>query len=178
MLLQKLQPQFWFSGHMHVQFDAQVPHGSGRVTEFLALNKCLDRKPFLETFEIQNQEASREISYDPEWLWILYHALKYHSPTQEQLSMDWSTPTTRCKEYEKFQASFLQLNGGSMKIPYPKSFQGDLTQNFHENPGDPLQTTQNSQTRMLLERISSALGHHTPSAPSTVQKRTCTTDSI
>jgi lariat debranching enzyme len=62
-LLESLQPDFWFSAHLHVKFPAVVPHqqqqqqqgqqqpvaGNGqKVTRFLALDKCLPGRDFLQ----------------------------------------------------------------------------------------------------------------------------------
>ncbi len=47
-LLRKLQPAYWFAGHMHVKFPALVPHPSGAATRFLALDKCLPGRGFLQ----------------------------------------------------------------------------------------------------------------------------------
>lgn len=66
MLLKELRPDYWFSAHMHVKFAAVVNHaaaasgstngrssgggGGGRssATKFLALDKCLPRRGFLQ----------------------------------------------------------------------------------------------------------------------------------
>ncbi|KAI3962539.1 hypothetical protein MKW92_034578 [Papaver armeniacum] len=59
-LLEKLKPPDWYSAHMHCKFAASVQHGeSGPVTKFLALDKCLPGRKFLQI-----------IQYDEEWLAI------------------------------------------------------------------------------------------------------------
>ncbi|CAK56042.1 unnamed protein product (macronuclear) [Paramecium tetraurelia] len=81
-LLNKLQPNFWFAGHMHVKFEAQVNHQSKKQTKFLALDKCLPGREFLSFFtytkeglDVYNEFASNnepvELYYDPEWLAIM-----------------------------------------------------------------------------------------------------------
>ncbi|TYI20922.1 hypothetical protein ES332_A07G271100v1 [Gossypium tomentosum] len=58
-LLKKLRPSYWFSAYLHCKFTALVEHEEGgRVTKFLALDKCL---PGRKTYEVQ---------YDEEWLAI------------------------------------------------------------------------------------------------------------
>lgn len=48
-LLEKLKPSYWFSAHLHCKFAAAVHHGvGGPVTKFLALDKCLPGRRFLQ----------------------------------------------------------------------------------------------------------------------------------
>lgn len=87
-LLDHLQPRFWFAAHMHVKFPARVRHASGLETRFLALDKVLPRRDFLQILEIPLSEPARHLmfgesdaleleaddavfDFDPEWLAIL-----------------------------------------------------------------------------------------------------------
>jgi len=88
-LLHHLQPSYWFSAHLHVKFSAVVPHDPGtskrpppvdnvksipHVTKFLALDKILPRREFLQVIEFPDVEKWTEepkFYYDPEWLAIL-----------------------------------------------------------------------------------------------------------
>lgn len=47
LLLMNLMPKQWFSAHMHVRFEAVVRHNDKRC-DFLALDKCLPRRAYLE----------------------------------------------------------------------------------------------------------------------------------
>ncbi|EXC18769.1 Lariat debranching enzyme [Morus notabilis] len=70
-LLQKLKPPYWFSAHLHCKFAARVQHGEGGpVTNFLALDKCLPGRKFLQIVEIESALGPYEIQYDEEWLAI------------------------------------------------------------------------------------------------------------
>lgn len=71
MLLNTLQPKYWFAAHHHTKYAALVKHQqSGKETKFLALDKCLPHRHFLQVLEL---EASDEpvLKYDLEWLAIL-----------------------------------------------------------------------------------------------------------
>eukprot|EP01138_Halocafeteria_seosinensis_P014959 gb/GECG01015270.1/.p1 GENE.gb/GECG01015270.1/~~gb/GECG01015270.1/.p1 ORF type:complete len:433 (+),score=41.76 gb/GECG01015270.1/:1-1299(+) len=95
-LLKWLRPAFWFSGHMHTKFSSVIRH-SGEVSEapftdnlpagkwsatryeqtrFLALDKCLPGKRFLQLLDIKSPQASSDnspvrLEFDFEWLTIL-----------------------------------------------------------------------------------------------------------
>ncbi|XP_019088880.1 PREDICTED: lariat debranching enzyme-like [Camelina sativa] len=71
LLLEKLKPRYWFSAHLHCKFAAAVQHGNdGLVTKFLALDKCVPGKKFLQIIEVESEPGPFEILYDEEWLAI------------------------------------------------------------------------------------------------------------
>ncbi|CBZ51768.1 hypothetical protein NCLIV_015600 [Neospora caninum Liverpool] len=88
-LLKKLKPAFWFAAHLHARFAAVYVHPGpeGKATRFLALDKVLPRRDFLQILDVDPrlpagyvQELSPErvprhsppaICYDEEWLAIL-----------------------------------------------------------------------------------------------------------
>ncbi|TXG57265.1 hypothetical protein EZV62_018578 [Acer yangbiense] len=70
-LLKKLKPSYWFSAHMHCEFSALVQHGkNGPSTRFLALDKCLPGRKYLQVLEIESVPGPYEIEFDEEWLAI------------------------------------------------------------------------------------------------------------
>ncbi|CAF3568084.1 unnamed protein product [Rotaria sp. Silwood1] len=47
-VLLRIQPKYWFSAHLHVKFAALVEHTNGQLTRFLALDKCIPGRDFLQ----------------------------------------------------------------------------------------------------------------------------------
>ncbi|KAG9445831.1 hypothetical protein H6P81_011959 [Aristolochia fimbriata] len=70
-LLDKLKPPYWFSAHLHCKFPAVIQHGEGGpITKFLALDKCIRGRNFMQILEIESDSGPHEIQYDEEWLTI------------------------------------------------------------------------------------------------------------
>lgn len=72
-LMHKLKPKYWFSAHLHCKFSAVVPHEETETeTKFLALDKCLPKRRFLQILDIDEPEGSQKgLFYDLEWLTVL-----------------------------------------------------------------------------------------------------------
>uniref|UniRef100_A0A0N4ZNP2 DBR1 domain-containing protein n=1 Tax=Parastrongyloides trichosuri TaxID=131310 RepID=A0A0N4ZNP2_PARTI len=71
-LMKKLKPSYWFSAHMHCKFAALVPHDNDTVTRFLALDKPIPGRQFLQFVSISNPDNNEKIlKYDETWLSIL-----------------------------------------------------------------------------------------------------------
>ncbi|CAN8065397.1 unnamed protein product [Agarophyton chilense] len=84
-ILDAIQPSFWFAAHMHVKFPAIIEHEKGARTKFLALDKILPRRDFVQLLDIPthcstpqhlvskpvNVGEEGRVYLDPEWLSIL-----------------------------------------------------------------------------------------------------------
>lgn len=80
-LLTTLRPRNWYAAHLHCRFDANVPHENNEFTRFVALDKCLPNRKFLDFLTIGDDEqdtpstdvnALPVIEYDLEWLTVLH----------------------------------------------------------------------------------------------------------
>ncbi|XP_061391557.1 lariat debranching enzyme [Musca vetustissima] len=96
-LLNLLRPSYWFSAHLHCKFAALVQHHEpaekeqteqhlsypqndrqkSKITKFLALDKCLPKRRFLQILDIDSEnhtddEGHLRLEYDLEWLTILH----------------------------------------------------------------------------------------------------------
>ncbi|XP_077263816.1 uncharacterized protein LOC143898314 [Temnothorax americanus] len=163
-LLEHLYPSYSFSAHLHCKFAALIPEkGGARVTKFLALDKCLPKRKFLQVLEVRSQEDGPiQLNYDLEWLTILYltnHLLSvkssiHYMPGQYGAGRWTYTPTAKEKQtvYEKF--------GSNLQIPF----------NFTRTvkPYDPCDTnTRIERPRLLINdqttRFCEMLGIDDPS---------------
>jgi len=57
-LLQRLKPAFWFSGQLQLKFPAMVSHKDGTFTRFLAVDRCIPNRDFLQVLDIDPQSQS------------------------------------------------------------------------------------------------------------------------
>jgi len=96
-LLNALQPEHWFAAHMHVKFPATVYHPNGRTTKFLALDKVMPNRQFLQMWTFPQATGPKQLNYDEEWLAIIRstnHLLSF-SPRDVQLPKPSTDPSQR-----------------------------------------------------------------------------------
>jgi len=96
-LLATLKPKYWFAAHLHVKFPAIVTHtttnsgtstsstsqsdpstqqpqqekAAADITRFLALDKCLPRRDYLQLLDFPDHVFDGTIQHDLEWLAIV-----------------------------------------------------------------------------------------------------------
>lgn len=117
-LVNDLKPRYWFSAHLHVRFEAFVDFGNGVNTKFLALDKCLPKRKYLEVIDIEPQvEEEKVLSYDPEWLAILKHTDMYMSTEKNPVKRCgplWIVPNRLSQEEIEAAKSIF---GSDLRIP-------------------------------------------------------------
>ena len=124
-LLHHLRPKYYFAGHLHCRFAAQVVHKNETTTNFLALDKVLPRRKFLEIVDIpapcdnkSGEGAEPILELDQEWLCILRNTASLWNSSYGfiQLPVDASS-------VEKLKVTKAQLDelnedfGGEFQMP-------------------------------------------------------------
>jgi len=99
-ILETVKPDYWFAAHLHCKFAALVEHEDGERTKFLALDKCLPGRRFLQVLDIGKPVENEDIcfQYDPAWLAILKNTK--HLMSVEKKSR--YTPGPGCGERHNF----------------------------------------------------------------------------
>eukprot|EP00658_Telonema_sp_P-2_P052448 TRINITY_DN4066_c0_g1_i3.p1 TRINITY_DN4066_c0_g1~~TRINITY_DN4066_c0_g1_i3.p1 ORF type:complete len:302 (+),score=56.04 TRINITY_DN4066_c0_g1_i3:151-1056(+) len=122
-LLDTLKPAYWFAAHLHVKFAACKPHPDGTATRFLALDKPLPNRDFLQVLNFEEAEAG-PLRYDEEWLSIVKstHPLLCTARAHAQLPQQPGgrghqiLPPSEA-ELEWVRNRLVECNGGSNVVP-------------------------------------------------------------
>lgn len=162
-ILDAVQPEYWFAAHLHCKFAALVPHeDSEKKTKFLALDKCLPRRQFLQVLEVGapvGEEEEVVLKYDAAWLAILRstnHLLsvekksRYPPGPGSSERWDFSPTPEELAEVEK-------RLGGDLEVPYnfeqtALAFKPSGGRVNLRNVPQP-QATTNRQTTLLCSKL-------------------------
>ncbi|XP_005097087.1 lariat debranching enzyme B [Aplysia californica] len=125
-LLTHLKPTYWFAAHLHVKFAAHVLHQQtdpstpAKTTKFLALDKCLPRRGFLQVLDVPHKESEGlKIKLDPEWLTVLRttnHLLKL-TPTNTYMPGPGGAERYNFEADDKDLKETVDLFGGDLTLP-------------------------------------------------------------
>jgi len=155
-ILMKLKPEYWFSAHLHVKFEATVDHENGCKTYFLALDKCMPysqgNRQFLQVIDMPDKSAEGGFQLDPEWLAITKANHEFQSFTRAPAKLpDYGVP-----ESVDLTSSneFVRTNLHAMKMP---EF-CETVPAYDENLGNqrqqaPEKVERNPQTIQMLEML-------------------------
>ena len=186
-LLRHLAPRFWFSAHLHTKFAAVVPHGEGGVgggmTRFLALDKCLPGREFLQVVDVPVRGGGwgggvaappaptppsappPSLAYDPQWCAIMRATHGLMVPGVHLPRLAPAGPPSEA-EVADAAAALEAAHGGSLAIPH--NFV--VTAPAAGSPGAPTQPPRTPIRSPQTESLLAALGlgfnldypHHHP----------------
>ncbi|KAH9259963.1 hypothetical protein BASA81_001723 [Batrachochytrium salamandrivorans] len=149
-LLCKIRPQYWFSAHLHVKFATEVveEHDSNpddlaleeeeepRTTKFLALDKIVKGRDFLQILDLPEVTEPIELQYDLDWLAIV-KATHDRQPTQQ-----WSESKTAAGLDLGAAQAFVRSRFGDAPVPVPRNF-AQTVQAY-----DPAEEAQSEERRL------------------------------
>ncbi|TKR95589.1 hypothetical protein L596_009733 [Steinernema carpocapsae] len=126
-LLYATRPNYWFSAHLHCKFAALVTHKKGEEdknspepTRFLALDKPIRCREFLQTIRIRAKNDRFQLEYDPTWLAILKntdHLTKVSTGREAMPGKGTHGERWNFFPTEEEVQEALQLFGNDLKIP-------------------------------------------------------------
>jgi len=155
-LLHKLQPDYWFSSHLHVKFSALVKHDSGKITKFLSLDKCMPFKDYFQLIEMpKKNDFEKKLYYDKEWLaiikstYFLCYSKKYNLTLPNEHSEERKNFNPTPKELEEIDRLIenLEIPLSFIQTAHPYYQQEDPNPQLMDNP----QTQKLQQSLELIQ---------------------------
>lgn len=157
-LLNLLKPRYWFSAHLHVKYAAVVKHTNNQSTKFLALDKCLPHRDFLQVIDVPDKSPEGGFTLDDEWLAILKANHEFHSVTQRpaQLPAYGNHEAVDINPFRNWIAERLNSIGPESRQPprfsATRAAHDPLTETRRRGRA-PDKVDENPQTRALMELL-------------------------
>lgn len=165
-LLKKMKPTHWFSAHLHVKFRSTFPHINGGATEFLALDKCLPDREYLQIMDIEpsngNKMENPMLEYDSEWLSVLKSTKNLNSISAfgRPIPKDYKSPLFDSELQEENRKITLRNFGGHLVVPLnfernvvPYDSTDDRESAYQADPVRNPQTTQFCQKLGIIDPL-------------------------
>jgi len=164
-VLKQLRPRYWFSGHLHVKYTAVIDHqdpcdkdsvNKNVKTKFLALDKCLPGRSFLQVLNLDEQSDDDSLMYDAEWLAVLKETNQLTSISRQSELV----PTKGLHERWNYSVSEDEINqvlkifDNDLKIPSNFVMDQELVHDpeVHSRPRQPDFQT-NPQTSQFCAKL-------------------------
>ena len=157
-ILKHLLPNYWFSGHLHCKFAAIYEN----QTKFLALDKCLPNRRFLQIINWDSEVTSPCLNYNPKWLSILKSTSHLQSSKRYDQHMPGPGSFEQRYNFEPTEEE-LKIIGDLYRNDYKIPLNFKLTTKVYDPAQDnikhifavamPSQATVNPQTEEFCEKL-------------------------
>ncbi|KAF5272709.1 hypothetical protein FQA39_LY07736 [Lamprigera yunnana] len=157
-LLMELQPKYYFAAHLHCKFAAMIKHKTKNTTKFVALDKCLPKRRFLQFIEIPHDANEKiQLEYDLEWLTVLFLTNHLISVKSSINYLPSSTSTERWQFRPTAEEKALVLKKLENNLVVPENFEKTAVGHDVENLMKIVKQPQpkiNSQTTLFCNALS------------------------
>ncbi|DBA70331.1 TPA: hypothetical protein ACH3X2_011753 [Trebouxia sp. C0005] len=130
--------------------------GKDNFTKFLALDKCLPRRGFLQVVEFPDVEGPLEFEYDEEWLGVLQATHHLMSTTRQQTplpGMGGSRSAVSDAQLQQLTEKLQQQNSGAIPLNFVPTAPGHDPSAPNAKGRMPRQSPRNPQTERFLEML-------------------------
>ena len=153
-LLNLLKPKYYCCGHMHYYYKNTIFHNNNSITNFIALDKCLNNRKFYEVieFDINDNYNDNNIYINKEWISIT-KVFNNIFPV-ENINYDYSNFIRNNEEYlkmiQKYYSHFKNLNQFNYNC-LKKEFDDELKKEKQINLNDIKVEFNNNQYETMIK---------------------------